>query len=130
MLEYMCIFKGKDRNPFPEYKQKLSSREHFRIYSTQSWCQQKSLTTLCVRAMAWWLTPRTPDPEVGGSSPTRVAVLCPTARYIYPQNVLVIPRKRWLRPNMTEKLFTGTLSIKPNQKLCAFVRSFKIVPLL
>ena len=28
-------------------------------------------------AVAWWLTPRTPDPEVGGSSPTRVAVLCP-----------------------------------------------------
>ena len=25
--------------------------------------------------------------------------------------VLVIPRKRWLRPNMTEKLFTGTLRI-------------------
>ena len=28
-------------------------------------------------AVAWWLTPRTPDPGVGGSSPTRVAVLCP-----------------------------------------------------
>ena len=28
-----------------------------------------------------------------------------------PQKVLVIPRKRWLRPNMTEKLFTGTLRI-------------------
>ena len=26
------------------------------------------------------------------------------------QNVLVIPRKRWLRPDMTEKLFTGMLS--------------------
>ena len=24
--------------------------------------------------------------------------------------VLVIPRKRWLRPDITEKLFTGTLS--------------------
>ena len=28
-------------------------------------------------AVSWWLTPRTPDPEVGGSSPTRIAVLCP-----------------------------------------------------
>ena len=27
-----------------------------------------------------------------------------------PQKVLVIPRKRWLRPDMTEKLFAGTLS--------------------
>ena len=32
-----------------------------------------------------------------------------------PQKILVIPRKGWLRPSMTEKLFTGTLSSKPNQ---------------
>ena len=35
-----------------------------------------------------------------------------------PRKVLVIPRKRWLRPDMTEKLFTGTLSLnktKPKQ---------------
>ena len=31
--------------------------------------------------------------------------------------VLVIPRKRWLRPNMTEKLFTGTLRINQPTKL-------------
>ena len=68
-------------------------------------------------ALAWWLTHRTPDPEVGGSSPARVAVLCPLARHIYPQKVLVIHRKRWLRPNMTEKLFTGTLSIKQKHLL-------------
>ena len=33
-----------------------------------------------------------------------------------PQKVLVIPRKWCLRPNMSEKLFTGTLSIKPKTK--------------
>ena len=38
-------------------------------------------------------------------------VLCPSARHIYSPKVLVIPRKRWLCPNMTEKLFTGTLRI-------------------
>ena len=38
------------------------------------------------------------------------------ARHIYPPKVLVIPRKQWLHPNMTEKLFTGTLSIKPKKK--------------
>ena len=27
-------------------------------------------------AEAWWLMPRTPDPEVGGSSPTRVKPCC------------------------------------------------------
>ena len=33
-----------------------------------------------------------------------------------PKKVLVIPWKGWLHPNITEKLLTGTLSIKPNQK--------------
>ena len=56
--------------------------------------------------------PRTPDPEVGGSSPTRVKPCCVLEQGTFtPQKVLVIPRKRWLRPNMTEKLFTGTLRI-------------------
>ena len=57
--------------------------------------------------------PRTPDPEVGGgSSPTRVKPCCVLEQCTFtPQKVLVIPRKRWLRPNMTEKLFTGTLRI-------------------
>ena len=63
-------------------------------------------------AVAWWLMPRTPDPEVGGSSPTRVKPCCVLEQgTITPQKVLVIPRKRWLRPNMTEKVFTGTLRI-------------------
>ena len=62
--------------------------------------------------MAWWLMPRTPDPEVGGSSPTRVKPCCVLEQGIFtPQKVLVIPRKRWLRPNMTEKLLSGTLRI-------------------
>ena len=46
-------------------------------------------------------------------------MLCPWARHIHSPKVLVIPRKWWLRPNMTEKLFTGTLKIKStNQKHC------------
>ena len=60
-------------------------------------------------AVAWWLMPRTLDPEVGGSGPTRVKPCCVLEQGTFtPQKVLVIPRKRWLRPNMTEKLFTGT----------------------
>ena len=31
------------------------------------------------------------------------------------RKVLVIPRKRWLRPDMAEKLLTGTLSINTNK---------------
>ena len=33
-----------------------------------------------------------------------------------PQKVLVIPRNRWLRLSMTEKLFTGTLNKNQNKK--------------
>ena len=63
-------------------------------------------------AVAWWLLPRTPDPEVGGSSPTRVNPRCVLEQCTFtPQKVLVLPRKRWLCPNITEKLFTGTLRI-------------------
>ena len=32
------------------------------------------------------------------------------------QKVLVIPRKRWLCPDMTEKLLTGTQSLNPNKQ--------------
>ena len=42
-----------------------------------------------------------------------------------PRKVLVIPRKWWLRPDMTEKLLTGTLSINTNKqtKLCSLISS-------
>ena len=45
----------------------------------------------------------------------RVGVLFPWARGIYSPKVLVIPRNRWLRLNMTEKLFTGTLNKNQNK---------------
>ena len=45
-------------------------------------------------------------------------VLCPLARHIHSPKVLVIPRKQWLRPNLTEKLFTRTLRI--NQPTCKY----------
>ena len=71
--------------------------------------------------------PRTPDPEVGGSSPTRVKPCCVLDQGTFtPQKVLVIPRKRWLRPNMTEKLFTGTLRInKPTVQYSAIFKNCK-----
>ena len=53
---------------------------------------------------------RTPEREVGGSIRTRGAVLFSWARRIYSSKALVIPRKQWLRPDMTEKLFIGVLS--------------------
>ena len=74
-------------------------------------------STICLllkpgSAVAWWLLPRTPDSEVGGSSPTGVKPCCVLEQGTFtPQKVLVIPWKRWLRPNITEKMFTGTLRI-------------------
>ena len=51
--------------------------------------------------------PRTPEREVGGLVIyLRRVSLAKT--HLLPEKVLVIPRKRWLRPDMTEKLFTGT----------------------
>ena len=37
-------------------------------------------------------------------------------RHLLPKKVLVIPRNRWLRLNMTEKLFTGTLNHNKKKK--------------
>ena len=37
------------------------------------------------------------------------------------KKVLVIPWKRWLRPDMTEKLLTGTLSPNTNKFSVAFL---------
>ena len=47
----------------------------------------------------------------------RVGVLFPLARDIYSPKVLVIPRNRWLRLNMTEKMFTGTLNKNKNKSI-------------
>ena len=51
--------------------------------------------------------------EVGGSIPTSAMSLSKDT--FTPRKVLVIPRKQWLCPNMTEKLLTGTLSINTNK---------------
>ena len=52
--------------------------------------------------------------KVAGSSLTGITVLCPLARHIYPCLVLVQPRKT--RPDITEKMLTGTLRIISNNQ--------------
>ena len=77
-------------------------------------------------AVAWWLINASDSGSRGrGFEPhSGQTVLCPEARHIYSQKVLVIPRKRWLSPNMTEKLFSWTLSI--NQLICGVLGHFFI----
>ena len=70
---------------------------------------------------------RTPEREVRGSRPT-AAVLCPWARHFTPRKYWLITRKRWLRPDMTEKLLTGTLSLNTtiwHLRLVEFLPRFK-----
>ena len=53
----------------------------------------------------------------GGSSPTLAKQCCVLEQGTFtPKKVLVIPRKGWLHPNMTEKLFTGSLRINQHEK--------------
>ena len=40
------------------------------------------------------------------------------SKTLYSPKVLVIPMKRWLHPDMTEKLLNETLSLNLNQNLC------------
>ena len=44
---------------------------------------------------------------------------------LFPESTGKLPRKRWLRPDMTEKLLTGTLSLNTNKQkhLCCKVKS-------
>ena len=52
---------------------------------------------------------RTPEREVGVETYLRRVVSL--SQTLYSPKVLVIPRKQWLRPDMTEKLLTGMLSL-------------------
>ena len=52
-----------------------------------------------------------PERDIGGSIPTSAV----SKDALTPQKVLVIPRKGWLHPEMTEKLLTGTLGINTNK---------------
>ena len=44
--------------------------------------------------------------------------------------VLVIPRKRWLSPDMTEKLLTGTLSLNTNLSIESLLLGLQVLPIL
>ena len=67
-------------------------------------------------ALALWLERRTPDRETRVRS-SAGSVCCFLKQETFtPQKVLVIPRNRWLRLNMTEILFTGTLNHNQNKK--------------
>ena len=59
---------------------------------------------------------RTPRREVMGSISTGDTVLCALARHINYPEYWLNQWKHWLRPNMTEKLLTGTLRMQNKNK--------------
>ena len=59
---------------------------------------------------------RAPNQMVLGPIRTWGAVLCPWARQSYSPHYCLIPRHRWLRPDITEKFVTATLSINTNKQ--------------
>ena len=65
---------------------------------------------------AWWRSGRASDFEWRGPGfdPHKRHCVVSLSKMHYLPTVLVKPRKSWLCPDMTEKLFTGTLSLNTN----------------
>ena len=62
-------------------------------------------------AEVWWPSGRASDSGARGRGfdpHSGRCVVSLSKKYLPPKKVLVIHRKRWLRPDMTEKLLTGT----------------------
>ena len=60
--------RGPDRSVSDNQSSSVTLNE-LAMKARKSYCNFKG------SAVAWWLMPRTPDPEVRGSSPTRVIIL-------------------------------------------------------
>ena len=73
--------------------------------------------------VARWLNGRALDSGVRGRGfETYLRCVVSLIKTLYSPKVLVILRKRWLRPDMTEKLLTGMLSLNTNkQSLVAYL---------
>ena len=66
---------------------------------------------------ALWLSGRASDSGARARGfETYLRRVVSSSKTLYSRKVLVIPRKRWLHPNMTEKLLTGTLSLNTNKQ--------------
>ena len=68
---------------------------------------------------ARWLSGKDSDSRARGVGfDTYLRRVVPLSKDTFtPRKVLVIPRKQWLHPDMTEKLLTGTLSINTNKTI-------------
>ena len=61
--------------------------------------------------------------EFGGGGVTYLRHVVSLSKTLYSQKELIIPRKQWLRPDMTENLLTGTLSLNTNKQIISLLLS-------
>ena len=66
---------------------------------------------------------QSPERKVGFRSSFRMPCCILEQDTFTSQKVLVVPRKQWLCPDMTEKLLTGTQSINLNKTKPASIKS-------
>ena len=88
-------------------------RKHAVSWKVYEWLETKSCGQVLVSGgeRGGLLVERqTPEREVGGFE-TFLHRVVSLSKTLYCQKVLVISRKWWLRPEMTEKLLTGKLSL-------------------
>ena len=70
---------------------------------------------------AWWLSGRASDSGARGQGfETYLRHVVSLRKTFYSSKVLVIPRKQWLCPDMTEKLLTGMLNLNTNKQTKLF----------
>ena len=66
---------------------------------------------------ARWLSGRASDSGVRGRGfETNLRHIVSLSKTLYSPKVLVIPRKRWLCPDVTKKLLTGTLNLNTKKQ--------------
>ena len=66
---------------------------------------------------ARWPSSRASDSGARGQGfETYLRCAVSLSKTLYSPKVLIIPRKQWLRPDMTETLLTGTLSLTTNKQ--------------
>ena len=71
---------------------------------------------------ARWLSGRMSDSGSNRSAfKTYLCRVVPLSKTLYSPKVLVIPRKQWLHPDMTETLLTGTLSLNTNKQTIFYI---------
>ena len=112
---------------YPDAGRAVGAREHVLVLEKTFLCAYRefavnrtnTVTKITNREKshsARWPSGRASDSGARGQGfETYLRRVVSFSKTLYSPKVLVIPRKRWLRPDMTEKLLNGTLSLNTNK---------------